>query len=94
MRPPVLKEFSQDEKLMASYQTGFANRLRKSQYYIVETVKTDELPRYSDKYRPSVAGQPKLEKDQLHAPFFPPDLFQTYFNEKRRKRTLFVASVF
>lgn len=44
-----------------------------------------ELSRYSDKYRPSPASQPTLKRKDLHQPFFPPDVFEDYFNPKRRK---------
>lgn len=40
MRPPVLTEFSDAEKKIAQYQLGFASRLRKSQYFVVEKTKT------------------------------------------------------
>ena len=44
-----------------------------------------ELPRYSDKYRPTLVSQPTLKRKELHAPFFPTDLLEGYFNPKRRK---------
>lgn len=44
-----------------------------------------ELPKYSDKYRPSLASQPTLKRKELHQPFFPPGLFEDFFNPKRRK---------
>ncbi|KAJ7461810.1 hypothetical protein B0H11DRAFT_2241626 [Mycena galericulata] len=75
-----------DEKRIAAYQIGFAQRLRKSAYYVVETTKSTELPRYSDKYRPSVASQPTLKKKDLHAPYFPPDIFDGYFNPKKKRK--------
>jgi DNA-directed RNA polymerase III subunit RPC7 len=45
-----------------------------------------ELPRYSDKYRPSPASQPTLKKKDLHQPFFPPEIFDGYFNPKKKRR--------
>lgn len=45
-----------------------------------------ELPRYSDKYRPSIATQPTLKRADLHKPFFPTDIFEDYFNPKRKKK--------
>jgi len=46
-----------------------------------------ELPRYSDKYRPSVASQPTLKRKDLHAPFFPPEIFDSYFNTKKKRKS-------
>ncbi|KAJ7185487.1 DNA-directed RNA polymerase III, subunit Rpc31 [Mycena filopes] len=86
MIPPVLTEFTEDEKKIAAYQMGFAQRMRKSAYYVVEATKSTDLQRYSDKYRPSVASQPTLKKKDLHAPYFPPDLFEGYFNPKKKRK--------
>ncbi|KAL4245677.1 DNA-directed RNA polymerase III subunit [Abortiporus biennis] len=82
---PVLTEYSEEEKKISDLQLGFATRLRKSAYYIVEHTKSSELPRYSDKYRPSPASQPTLKRKDLHQPFFPQEIFEGYFNPKRRK---------
>jgi len=60
--------------------------MKKSQYYIVEKTKSSELERYSDKYRPSVMSQPTLKRKELHAPFFPSEVFEDYFNPKRNKK--------
>ncbi|KAJ7439844.1 DNA-directed RNA polymerase III, subunit Rpc31 [Mycena latifolia] len=60
--PPVLTELTEDETRIAAYQIGFAQRMRKSADYVVETAKSTELPRYTDKYRPSAANQPTLKK--------------------------------
>ncbi|KAH9947533.1 DNA-directed RNA polymerase III, subunit Rpc31 [Amylocystis lapponica] len=84
---PVLTEYSDEEKRICELQMGFAARLRKSAYYIVESTKSTELPRYSDKYRPSAASQPTLKRKDLHQPFFPQEIFEGYFNPKRRKTT-------
>ncbi|KAJ7037920.1 DNA-directed RNA polymerase III, subunit Rpc31 [Mycena alexandri] len=86
MIPPVLTEFTEDEKKIAAYQIGFAQRMRKSAYYVVEATKSTDLPRYSDKYRPSVASQPTLKKKDLYAPYFPPDIFEGYFNPKKKRK--------
>ncbi|KAJ7064932.1 DNA-directed RNA polymerase III, subunit Rpc31 [Mycena amicta] len=86
MALPVLTDISEDEKKIAAYQTGFADRLRKSAYYIVEPTKSNDLPRYSDKYRPSVATHPTLKKKDLHAPYFPPEVFDGYFNPKKKRK--------
>lgn len=45
-----------------------------------------ELPRYSDKYRPSPAAQPTLKRKEMHQPFFPSEIFEDYFHPKRRKK--------
>ncbi|KAH9932902.1 DNA-directed RNA polymerase III, subunit Rpc31 [Fomitopsis serialis] len=88
---PVLSEYSEDERRIAELQIGFATRLRQSAYYVVEPTKTQsrsvELPRYSDKYRPSAAKQPTLRRQDLHQPFFPQEIFEGYFNPKKRKIT-------
>ncbi|KAI0760377.1 DNA-directed RNA polymerase III, subunit Rpc31 [Fomes fomentarius] len=82
---PLLTEYSDEEKRIAELQVGFATRLRKSAYYIIETTKSSELPRYSDKYRPSPTSQPTLKRKDLHQPFFPQEVFEDYFNPKKRK---------
>ncbi|KAK7462922.1 hypothetical protein VKT23_007502 [Stygiomarasmius scandens] len=87
MRPPVLSEYSDKEKRIAASQIGFATRMKRSAYYIVEQEKSTELPRYSDKYRPSSASQPKLQRTDLHAPFFPPEIFDAHFNPKKKPKT-------
>ncbi|KAK0452294.1 hypothetical protein EV421DRAFT_1768179 [Armillaria borealis] len=87
MRPPVMSEFTEDEKKMCQYQIGYATRLKQSAYYIVETAKSKELPKYSDKYRLSSATQPKLKRKDLHQEFFPKDIFEDYFNPRRKKST-------
>nr|GAT51603.1 predicted protein [Mycena chlorophos] len=86
MVPPVLTEISAEEKKIAAYQAGFADRMRKSPYYIVEATKSNDLPRYSDKYRPSISTHPTLKKKDLHAPYFPPDVFEGYFNLKKKRK--------
>ncbi|KAI0327584.1 hypothetical protein GY45DRAFT_1327473 [Cubamyces sp. BRFM 1775] len=82
---PLLTEYSEEEKRIAELQIGFATRLRQSAYYLVETTKSSELPRYSDKYRPSLASQPTLKRKDLHQPFFPQEVFEDYFNPKKKK---------
>jgi len=90
MRPPVLSEYSDKEKRIAASQIGFATRMKRSAYYIVEQEKSTELPRYSDKYRPSSASQPKLQRTDLHAPFFPPEIFDAHFNPKKKPKSNFI----
>ncbi|KIJ61519.1 hypothetical protein HYDPIDRAFT_176924 [Hydnomerulius pinastri MD-312] len=83
---PVLSDYSSEEKKICELQTGFAVRLRKSAYYVVETVKSVDIERYSDKYRQTPASQPALKRRDLHAPFFPPDIFEGYFNPKKKRK--------
>jgi len=87
---PVLTSYTDEERLICELQDGFAKRLKQSAYYVIERTKTDELLRYSDKYRPSPATQPTLKKGDLHQQFFPPEIFQDYFNPKRKKKGLAV----
>ncbi|KAH7928591.1 hypothetical protein BV22DRAFT_1126407 [Leucogyrophana mollusca] len=84
---PFLSEYTNDEKKICELQTGFATRLRKSAYYVVETTKSTDLERYSDKYRQTTASQPTLKRKELHAPFFPQEIFEGYFNPKRKRKT-------
>ena len=44
-----------------------------------------ELERYADKYRPAAATQPKLERRDLHQPFFPQEVFQAYFDPRKKR---------
>jgi DNA-directed RNA polymerase III subunit RPC7 len=45
------------------------------------------LPRYSDKYRPSPASRPTLKKKDLHQPFFPPEIYDSYFNPRKKRKS-------
>ena len=45
-----------------------------------------ELERYSDKYRQTVASLPTLKRKELHAPFFPSEIFEGYFSPKKRRK--------
>lgn len=45
-----------------------------------------DLSRYSDKYRPSPAAQATLKRKDLHQAFFPPEIYEGYFNPKRKKK--------
>ncbi|TFY80077.1 hypothetical protein EWM64_g3928 [Hericium alpestre] len=83
---PLLTEYSEEEKRIAELQLGFEDRLRNSAFYIIETTKTDELERYSDKYRPSAATRPKLKESDFNKDFFPPELFESFFHPKRKRR--------
>jgi len=66
-------------------QRGVIERLRKSPYYIIEKTTSTELPRYSDKYRPQEAAQPTLKKKDLNPDFFPPALFEAFFNPRKKQ---------
>ncbi|KAI5122107.1 hypothetical protein M0805_002229 [Coniferiporia weirii] len=83
---PVPTAATEEERAICALQNGFAARLRASRYYLVDGAKSGELQRYSDKYRPSPAAQPTLKRKDLHAPFFPSEIFEDFFNPKRRKR--------
>ncbi|KAF5379177.1 hypothetical protein D9615_006020 [Tricholomella constricta] len=105
-RLPVMTEFTTEEASIADLQIGFASRLRKSAYYVVEKTKSTgkigqslcanytsevaapELPRYSDKYRPSVSAQPTLKRKDLNEAFFPPVIFDSYFNPKKKRKVI------
>ncbi|KAJ3815207.1 DNA-directed RNA polymerase III, subunit Rpc31 [Lentinula aff. lateritia] len=86
MRAPVMNEPTEKEKRITQLQIEFTSRLRKSEYYLVESTKSTELPRYSDKYRPSTTSQPTLKRSDLHAPFFPPEIFEAFFNPKKKSK--------
>ncbi|EIM89000.1 uncharacterized protein STEHIDRAFT_129574 [Stereum hirsutum FP-91666 SS1] len=83
---PVLTEFSEEDRAICEHQVGFATRLRRSAYYVTEPTKSTELERYSDKYRPSAAAQPSLKRKDLHQPFFPQEVFEAYFNPKKKRK--------
>ncbi|KAI0090445.1 DNA-directed RNA polymerase III, subunit Rpc31 [Irpex rosettiformis] len=85
---PVLTEYNEEDKRIADLQIGFTTRLRQSSYYIVEHTKSTELPKYSDKYRPSTTSQPTLKRKDLHEPFFPKEVFEGYFNPRRKKTSV------
>ncbi|KAI0250701.1 DNA-directed RNA polymerase III, subunit Rpc31 [Lactifluus subvellereus] len=84
---PALTEYSEEEKRICELQLGFAARLRRSPYYVTELVKSTELERYADKYRPAAASQPKLERTDLHQPFFPQEVFESYFDPRKKRKS-------
>jgi DNA-directed RNA polymerase III subunit RPC7 len=45
-----------------------------------------ELEHYADKYRPAATLQPKLDRRNLHQPFFPQEVFEAYFDSKKRRK--------
>ncbi|KIO14098.1 hypothetical protein M404DRAFT_992342 [Pisolithus tinctorius Marx 270] len=47
-----------------------------------------ELERFSDKYRQSPASQPTLRRVDLHAPFFPQEIFEGYFNPRKKRKSV------
>lgn len=53
---------------------------------MTEVVKSAELEHYADKYRPAATLQPKLERRDLHQPFFPQEVFEAYFDSKKRRK--------
>ena len=90
---PIFSEPSPDERRIASLQLGFAKRLAKSKYLVMDSRLNgrgkDHLERYSDKYLPLLTSRPTLKRKDLHAPFFPNEIFEDYFspaglNKKRR----------
>ncbi|KAH7886875.1 DNA-directed RNA polymerase III, subunit Rpc31 [Phlebopus sp. FC_14] len=83
---PVLADYSDVEKKICELQNAFTTRLRKSAYYVVEPIKSNDIERYSDKYRQTPASQPTLRRKDLHAPFFPQDIFEGYFNPKKKRK--------
>jgi DNA-directed RNA polymerase III subunit RPC7 len=85
---------------MCDLQHRFAARLRTSAYYVTQANKPTgtsfyagdyrltyftELERYADKYRPAAATQPKLERRELHQPFFPQEVFEAYFDPRKKR---------
>ncbi|KAF8609426.1 hypothetical protein BDV93DRAFT_518249 [Ceratobasidium sp. AG-I] len=81
---PLLSSVTDVEKEIIALQDGVAARLRASPYYIVEPEKKEEPTRYSDKFlKPTVTT--KLHAKDLNQAFFPPDLWDAYFNPKKRK---------
>ncbi|KAH9963004.1 DNA-directed RNA polymerase III, subunit Rpc31 [Russula dissimulans] len=83
---PALTEYSEDEKRICELQRGFAARLRKSAYHVTQVAKSTELQRYADKYRPTYSTQPKLQRRDLHQPFFPQEVFEAYFDPRKKQK--------
>jgi len=54
---------------------------------VTEVSKSTELERYADKYRPALAIQPKLERRDLHQPFFPQEVFEAYFDPRKKRKS-------
>ncbi|KAF8512393.1 DNA-directed RNA polymerase III, subunit Rpc31 [Gautieria morchelliformis] len=83
---PVLSALSPADKEDIRHQIDFENKMRASAYYIVESKKSTDLPRYSDKYRPTAAAQPTLKRKDLNPAFFPPEIFEGFFNPKKKRK--------
>lgn len=84
----MFTEPEDNEHKIVDLQLGFVKRLHESPYYIVERTRSNELPRYSDKYRPSQGSQPMLKKKDLNAEFFPREVFEDYFNPRRKRKRM------
>lgn len=50
-----------------------------------------DIPRYSDKYRPSLNTHPTLKRSQLNPEFFPSEIFEGYFNPKKKRKGMSVG---
>ncbi|KAJ1310874.1 hypothetical protein OPQ81_009391 [Rhizoctonia solani] len=81
---PMLSSITNEEREIIALQDGVAARLRASPYYIVEPQKKEEETRYSDKFLKSTTSI-KLQAKDLNPAFFPPELWDAYFNPKKRK---------
>ncbi|KIY47362.1 hypothetical protein FISHEDRAFT_74665 [Fistulina hepatica ATCC 64428] len=86
MRPPVLEDITEDERRIAQTQIGFATRLRSSQYYLTEITKSDNLEKYSDRFLNTAKERPTLKRKGLNPEFFPSDIFETFFNPKKKAK--------
>ncbi|KAG8941359.1 hypothetical protein FRC03_004632, partial [Tulasnella sp. 419] len=65
----------------------FGARLRHSAYYVVEETKTDQLERYSDKYKPAATMRPTLRAENLNKEFFPSLIWDAHFYSKRKLKS-------
>lgn len=46
-----------------------------------------ELERYSDRFKPAAKTRPLLSQEILNKEFFPPALWEAYFNQKKKAAT-------
>lgn len=46
-----------------------------------------ELERYSDRFKPAAKTRPLLSQEILNKEFFPPALWEAYFNQKKKPAT-------
>ncbi|KAF5389638.1 hypothetical protein D9757_004150 [Collybiopsis confluens] len=82
MKPPVMTEASEKEKKIAQIQIEFTAGLQKSEYYVVESTKSTGKNTNIEINR----RLPKLKPSDLHAPFFPAEMFEAYFNPKKKAK--------
>ncbi|KAG8983952.1 hypothetical protein FRB90_005638 [Tulasnella sp. 427] len=81
---PVLTRITDREREICRLEVGIATRLRNSSYYLTEAKKADELERYSDRFRPTARTRPVLRPADLNKEFFPPTIWDAYFNPRKR----------
>jgi len=87
---PIFPEPTPSEKKIASLQLGFSKRLLKSKYHVTDRLRSNNrhfFERYSDKYLPSLTCRPTLKRKDLHAPFFPTEIFEDYFVSSSSSQT-------
>lgn len=84
---PVSTDLAKDEQSVVQLQLSFSQRLRNSPYYVVERTQNNELPRYSDKYRPSQGARATLRRRDLNPDFFPTEVLNDYFNPPRKRKS-------
>jgi len=79
---PVLTHITDRERQICKYQMGFADRLKKSAYYLVDggkDNKINQVPRFSDKYNIVLKKRPKLDPSVLEPSLFPKAIWEEYF---------------
>ena len=79
-------DLAKDEQSVVQLQLSFSQRLHNSPYYVVERTQNNELPRYSDKYRPSQGARATLRRRDLNPDFFPTEVLNDYFNPPRKRK--------
>ncbi|KAG9221769.1 hypothetical protein CCMSSC00406_0006712 [Pleurotus cornucopiae] len=83
---PVLEALKPSEKRVYELQIGFETRLRQSEYYLVENVVSNDLPRYSDKYLTTATTHPPLKRKHFNSTFFPAEIYEAYFNPRKKRK--------
>ena len=86
-------DLAKDEQSVVQLQLSFSQRLRNSPYYVVERTQNNELPRYSDKYRPSQGARATLRRRDLNPDFFPTEVLNDYFNPPRKRKCDFSVTI-
>ncbi|CCA77170.1 related to RPC31-DNA-directed RNA polymerase III [Serendipita indica DSM 11827] len=79
---PALTNVTEKERLVCKYQDGFAERFRKSPYYLIDTSKADKtnrVARYSDRYNITTVKHPTLDASNLDRKMFPKAIWDQYF---------------